>query len=101
MLSMVVVNEDGSPCGMRGGIIREIGYFSDSIFFGIIAYAAMQKSRQHQRYGDQWADTVVRKRSDVQPQNLRGPGRFVLGLMIAVMADAAFMMIGLLVQINS
>ncbi|HSY90444.1 MAG TPA: RDD family protein [Candidatus Binatus sp.] len=101
MFSMVVVNEDGSPCRLRAAIIREIGYFPDSIFFGIIAYAAMQKSRQQQRYGDQWADTVVCKRSDIAQQNLRGAGRFVLALMIAVMADAAFLMLGLLIQINS
>jgi len=101
MLSMVVVNEDGSSCGLRAAIIREIGYFPDSIFFGLIAYSAMQKSRLQQRYGDQWADTVVCKRSDVPAENLRGAGRFVLGLMLALMADAAFLMLGLLLQLNS
>lgn len=101
ILSIVVVNEDGSPCGLRAAIIRELGYFPDSIFFGIIAYAAMQRTRLQQRYGDQWADTVVCKRSDVAQENLRGAGRFVLGLMVALMADSAFIMLGLLIQLNS
>lgn len=100
ILSMVVVQDDGSPCRLRSAVIRELGYFVDSIFFGLVGYLAMQKNRQEQRYGDQWADTVVCSRSHVAPENLRGPGRFVVALMFAAMADAAFLMVGLLIQLN-
>jgi uncharacterized RDD family membrane protein YckC len=101
VLSMVVVQEDGTPCRFRSAIIRELGYFIDAFFFGLIAYFQMQKSAKEQRYGDEWAGTVVCKRSAVAPEQLRSGGRFVLGLMLGTMADAALIMIGLLVVINS
>ncbi len=100
ILSMVVVQEDGTPCRVGPAIIRELGYFVDALFFGLIGYLAMQKSVKEQRHGDEWAGTVVCKRSSVAPDQLRGGGRFVLALMLSVMADAAVLMIGLLVAIN-
>ncbi|HWY19914.1 MAG TPA: RDD family protein [Candidatus Acidoferrum sp.] len=101
LLSIVVVQEDGTPCGVKSAIIRELAYFIDALFFGLIAYSAMQKNFKEQRYGDQWADTVVCKRSSLAPDQLRGDGRFVLALMLAVMADAGLNMVGLLILINS
>jgi uncharacterized RDD family membrane protein YckC len=65
LLSMVVVQENGTRCRMVPAIIRELGYFIDSLFFGLIGYLAMQKTYQEQRYGDQWAHTVVTKRAGV------------------------------------
>jgi uncharacterized RDD family membrane protein YckC len=99
LLSMVVVQEDGSPCGFKGSLIRELAYFVDAFFFGLIGYTAMQGSAQQQRHGDDWAHTVVCKRSRIAPDNLRGGGRFVVALTFAVLADAAFMMMGLLLII--
>jgi uncharacterized RDD family membrane protein YckC len=101
VLSMVVVQEDGTPCRVGSALIRELGYFVDAIFFGLIGYFEMQRSMKEQRYGDKWAGTVVCKRSGVAPEHLRGGGRFVLALMLSLMADAALVMIGLLVVINS
>jgi uncharacterized RDD family membrane protein YckC len=100
IVGLVVVREDGSPCGFRSAVIRELGYMVDSIFFGLVGYMAMQKNRQEQRYGDQWAGTVVCHRSALAPENLRGPGRFVLALMLSLMADSAIMLTGLLIQLN-
>ena len=99
MLGMVVLQEDGSPCRFKGALIRELGYYVDGLFFGIIGYTAMQGSTQQQRHGDAWAHTIVCKRSEVAPQKLQGWGRFVVALMFAFMADAAFGMIHLLVVI--
>ena len=101
VLSMVVVQEDGTPCRFGSAMIRELGYYVDALFFGLIGYFAMQKSLQEQRHGDQWAKTVVCKRSTLAPEQLRSDGRFFLALMLAVMADAALLMIGLLAVINS
>jgi uncharacterized RDD family membrane protein YckC len=80
VLSMVVVQEDGSPCRPRSAFIRSLAYFVDSLFFGLIGYFAMQKNPKEQRHGDEWAHTIVSKRSLVLPQNLRGGGKFMLGL---------------------
>lgn len=99
LLSMVVVQENGTRCRFVPSVIRELAYFIDSLFFGLIGYMAMQKTYQEQRYGDQWASTVVCKRSDVIPEQLRSGGRFILALMLAVMVDAAAAMMGLLILI--
>jgi uncharacterized RDD family membrane protein YckC len=101
LLSMVVVQENGTRCRMMPAIIRELSYFVDSLFFGLVGYLAMQKTYQEQRYGDQWAHTVVTKRANVIPEQLRSDGRFVLALMLAVMTDAALSMIGLLILIST
>jgi len=99
LLSMRVVQDDGSPCRWKSAILRELGYFFDALFFGIIGYAAMKGDPGQQRHGDRWAQTLVCKRTQVL-QSGPGPMRFVLALMAGVCADIALMMVGLLVQIN-
>jgi uncharacterized RDD family membrane protein YckC len=100
LISSVVVQESGIRCRMMPAVIRELAYFVDSFFFGLVGYSAMQGSYQEQRYGDKWARTVVTKRANVTPEQLRGDGRFVVVLMLAVMTDAAMTMIGLLILIS-
>lgn len=101
VLSMVVVQEDGTPCRVGSAIIRELGYFFDALFFGAVGYSCMQVNLKKQRYGDQWAHTIVCKRSSVAPDLLRSDTRFALGLTLAMMADAALTIVGLLLRINS
>jgi uncharacterized RDD family membrane protein YckC len=95
-LSMVVVEEDGSPCKFKSALIRELGYFVDAMFFGIIGYAAMKDDIRQQRHGDDWAHTIVCKRSLIARDKLRGGDRFAIALVFALIADAAFAMLGLL-----
>ena len=99
LLSMVVVQDNGTPCTFKSALIRELGYFVDGLFFGLIGYMAMQKTVKEQRYGDEWADTIVCKRALVKPENLRRPDRFMVALIFAVIADAALVMTGLLLAI--
>jgi uncharacterized RDD family membrane protein YckC len=101
VLSMVVVQEDGSPCRLGAALTRSLAYLVDALFFGLIGYFAMQKTPQQQRHGDEWAHTIVRKRSQVPPENLRGGGRFVLALFLAAMVDAALIMTGLLLKVTA
>jgi uncharacterized RDD family membrane protein YckC len=92
-LSMVVVQEDGSPCRLGSAIIRSFAYLVDGLFFSFIGYVAMQETPQMQRNGDKWAHTIVCKRFRVQLQHSRSTGRFVLGLFLAVLADATLISI--------
>ncbi|HET6178515.1 MAG TPA: RDD family protein [Candidatus Sulfotelmatobacter sp.] len=101
LLSLQVVKDDGSLCPPKSAIIREVAYFVDAMFFGIVGYMAVRGDIQQKRYGDQWAGTIVMKRANVPPASRQGALRFVLGLMLGISADIAFMMIGLLVQMNS
>jgi uncharacterized RDD family membrane protein YckC len=97
--SMVVVQEDGTPCRLKAALIRSLAYFVDGLFFGLIAYFAMQKTPQQQRHGDDWAHTIVCKRSAAPAASLRGGERFFLALMLGAMADAALVMLLLLLKL--
>jgi uncharacterized RDD family membrane protein YckC len=78
LLGFVVVQENGVPCRMGSALIRSLAYLVDGLFFGLIAYFAMQKTPQEQRHGDEWAHTIVCRRAQVAPQNLRGFGQFAM-----------------------
>ena len=101
LFSFQVVRDDGSLCTIKSAILRELGYFIDALFFGIIGYTAMQGDPQQKRHGDDWADTVVCKRTVLSAETRQGWMKFVLGLMLGIFADIAFLMLGLLVQMNS
>ena len=95
LLSLQVIQDDGSRCRPRSAIIRELGFFPDSLFFGVVGYAAMSANEEHKRQGDRWADTIVRK-IPKGPQETEA-ARFVLGFAIGVMADMALVIGGLLI----
>jgi len=61
----------------------------------------MQKSPQQKRHGDDWAHTIVGKRSHVAKENLRGNGRFMLALLLAAVADAALIILGFLLKLTT
>jgi hypothetical protein len=98
---MVVVQEDGSPCRLKGAVVRSMGDLLDALFFGLVGYSATQKTLQEQRHGDEWAHTVVCKRSNASPGSLRGGGGFVMALFFAIMADAALIIAGLLLKLRA
>jgi uncharacterized RDD family membrane protein YckC len=102
LLSMQVIQDDGSPCRPKSAIIRELsGYFVDALFFGLIGYYAMSEDPERKRHGDEWADTIVCKRAQV-PSASRRPGmQFVLGFLLGIAVDIALLMTGLLIQMNS
>jgi len=100
VLSMVVVQEDGGPCRLGAAWIRSLAYLVDALFFGAVGYIAMQRTPQEQRYGDEWAHTIVCKRSEAPAGSLRSGGRFAVAFMFAVLVDIALAMVGLLVKIT-
>ena len=100
LLDMVVVQEDGTPCRIGPAVIRSLAYFVDSIFFGLVGYLAMKKTPQEQRHGDEWAHTIVCRRSEAPPQSLRSGARFLATFLLAAMVYAALLMIGLLIHVS-
>ena len=101
LLRMQVIGDDGSPCSLKSAFVREAGYFVDTLFFGLIAYYAMKEDPERKRHGDDWAGTLVCKRSHVPVASRQGGMRFVLGLTLGVIADIAIVVTGLLVQMNT
>lgn len=101
LLRMQVIQDDGSPCRPKSAIIRELGYFVDALFFGLVGYFAMREDPEQQRLGDEWADTIVSKRAQVPSSSQRTGTQFVLGLLLGVAVDMALLMTGWLIQMNS
>jgi uncharacterized RDD family membrane protein YckC len=95
-LQMVVVSEGGTPCDLGGALKREVAYFFDALFFGLIGCVSMKKGPQEQRYGDRWAQTIVCKRAAVAPQYLRGGRRFTAVFLLVALANVALVMLGFL-----
>jgi len=103
LLSMQVVQDDGSPCRLKSAILRELGYYvPDGLFFGILGYISMKDDPMHKRHGDDWAGTMVCKRA-AQPASTRQGGsmKFLLGFMMGSFTNIALMMLGILIQMNS
>lgn len=72
ILGLTVLSEDGRPCTLKQGWKRSLAFLVDSLFFGLIGFNAIRKSKRRQRVGDEWADTVV-VRTRSLPAFLRRP----------------------------
>jgi len=88
IFSMTVVQEDGAPCRFDSALVRSLSYFVDALFFGLIGYFAMKDKVSQQRYGDQWAHTIVCTREKAPPQGLRNGGQLALGIFAGLAADS-------------
>src|SRR3954466_10289376 len=97
MLGQVVLSEEGTPCGVKAAFGRSCAYFVDALFLGAVGYFAMSGSPLLQRLGDKWFRTVVCKRSAIDPTQLRSGARFVGALLIALVLNAAFVALGMVV----
>lgn len=88
IFSMTVIQENGSPCRFDSALVRSLGYLVDALFFGLIGYFAMKDKVTQQRYGDQWAHTIVCMRENAPPQGLRAGGQVALGIFAGIAADS-------------
>jgi uncharacterized RDD family membrane protein YckC len=70
-LGLRVMHEDLRPAGVGQALVRNLAYYIDSFFFGLVAYSAMGKTRRQQRLGDRWGHTVVVRAASL-PESLRG-----------------------------
>jgi uncharacterized RDD family membrane protein YckC len=80
LLGLRTVRVDGARAGFGAGLVRELAYFIDGFFFGLVAKGVMDGSPLKQRLGDQWANTVV-VYGRTLPVGISGPMfRVVLGV---------------------
>ncbi len=82
MCGLRVVQVDGRPATMKGAFIRDLAYFVDALFFGLVGYISMCKGPLQQRFGDVWGGTVVVKAGVFQPSPPRGPLRMAGGIVL-------------------
>ncbi len=98
---LVVIKENEEPCTLKPAIGRSFAFFIDSLFFGAIAAGKMSETHKKQRFGDKWAKTMVVKRKDLDPAQLRSGGRFALVLIGALFLDFSLILTAYLVQLFS
>jgi uncharacterized RDD family membrane protein YckC len=82
-----VVAEDGRPATLVAALKREIAFFVDALFFGLVAVLAMSSSPRRQRTGDKWAHTMVVRLAAVPPAARLPAWRFVLAALAGVFTD--------------
>jgi uncharacterized RDD family membrane protein YckC len=92
---IVVISENGERCGVKAAVGRSLAYFVDSLVFGIVAYLSMKDSREQQRLGDKWNDTMVVKRHDVAPKVLRSGSHFAIVFVTATFLQALIIVLSL------
>lgn len=66
LCGLTVVSEDGGPASILAALKRNVAYLWDSLFFGFIAYRAMDPPA-NQRHGDTWARTQVVRIASLDP----------------------------------
>jgi uncharacterized RDD family membrane protein YckC len=59
LLGLRVRRESLGPTDVGGAIVRNLAFYIDSFFFGLVAYTTMSRSEKRQRLGDKWGHTVV------------------------------------------
>ena len=97
LLGIVVLREDGRPCTYVQAIGRSFAFLFDGLFFGLVAHSSMKDSACQQRFGDKWVGTVVVTRTSAPKPMLRGTGRFVGVMFLALFVDGIALIAGMLV----
>lgn len=91
-----VLSKDFGRVGVAGAWIRSVAYLVDSLFFGLVAYIAIDGSKLRQRLGDRWAGTIVAPTNEVPESSRYAPLRVVLGPILGTAAGIAITVVGLL-----
>ena len=61
LLGIKVVKEDGSECGIKASVLRNVLRVVDALFYYVVGFVFMASSDKRQRLGDRIAGTVVVK----------------------------------------
>lgn len=73
-----VLTEEREPCTLGKALGRNLAYYIDGLFFGLVAWSSMSKSPMKQRYGDRWAKTIVVHASSMPAATRQSPALGIL-----------------------
>ena len=97
---LTVIREDGSaPPGFMAGFRRELAFYPDSLFFGLVAWNKMNESPRCQRIGDTWAHTMVVRRRTVPASSRPSTLRFLAGLGLGVFGDSVIIFTSMMLRL--
>ena len=74
---------------------RNLAYYVDSLFFGLVAYQKMSESPKRQRIGDHWGRTMVVRLAEIDPSTRPSGLRFAAATLVGLTADGLAMFIEL------
>jgi uncharacterized RDD family membrane protein YckC len=94
-----VVNDKGGFANLKSTLIRSAAFFIDSLFMGIVAAAAMSGDPQARRVGDRWGHTVVVKKINLVPQQLRPGWHFIPIFILACAVEFFVVLLTLLLKL--
>jgi len=87
LCGIIVIAEDGGPSNMVGAIKRNIAYYVDSLFFGLVAYQKMAETPKRQRIGDRWGHTMVVRIAGLDKSTRPSGLRFAAAALLGLTAD--------------
>ncbi|HEX7652879.1 MAG TPA: RDD family protein [Verrucomicrobiae bacterium] len=94
-----VVNQDNTTCGIKGAVIRSLGFLLDGQFFGLVGINQMHKNTYNERFGDKWGKTRVLLRQELPPSALPSSERFHLGWLLGVLSWLTLIWLALFLQL--
>ena len=86
LVGVTVVGEEGGNATMRAGFVRSIGFVIDQMVLGLVGYMRIQRSPTRQRFGDEWAGTVVVRIAALEPARRRSGRRFAASTLAGLLA---------------
>jgi len=86
IVGLRVLTEDQKPCTFPKALGRNLAYYFDALFFGLVAWSSMSSSPMRQRYGDKWAKTIVVRARSAQGILTRSP---LVGVTVSVFGYGA------------
>lgn len=91
-----VITERREPCTLGKSLGRNLAYYIDGLFFGLVAWSAMSKSPMKQRYGDKWAGTIVIHASSLPATAKRSP---TLGVLAGIGVYAVLQVLSIFLKV--
>ena len=88
LCGIIVVSEDGGPSSLTGALKRNLAYFVDALFFGLVAFQKMAASPKRQRVGDVWGQTMVVRIATLDPSTRPSTLRFAGAALAGLTADS-------------
>jgi uncharacterized RDD family membrane protein YckC len=99
ILKLHVVKEDGSPASIKSALIRSLAMVVDGFAFGALGAVHMRSNELRQRFGDEWAKTVVVNISNFKQFRLPTEFGFFTVFFLAIVADASFVALPMIIKL--
>lgn len=79
-----VIPKDKEKISFLMTLFRNLGYWFDSLFFGLVAIINMSNNPANQRLGDKWGGTMVVSKRNVPSQQTCKTSRKFFGILLGV-----------------